>query len=179
MAKHNLCFVGLSKSFIDSVVKNIADINGLFFANVDKFIDFEFDCKNIELGGKEYIEKQEQKIIRRVCEFENTIIYIDYAKLNNPKTLKTIRENCVLVFIEMNFESYLKSIEFSDKTQEQKLIDIDLFNDRNTLCKISSDHIVSVDSCIFDDVVNAVNKEFISIVNNGEVEFNGFGNEEC
>ena len=172
MDKHNICLIGLSKVFMDIVSKNVADLCGMFYGNVDKLIDFEFECIDKELGIQDYLDKQEYKVIKRICEFEDTLIYLDYARLNNSNNLNIVKKNCFIIYVEMDFNNYVESLHNKSLSKEIQTINKELFNDRNILCKSYADVVVKIDTHNIEQVVTMIMKELSRYLEeNGEGEF--------
>jgi len=169
MDKHNICLIGLSKDFMDIVGKSIADLCGMFYGNVDKLIDFEFECIDKDLGIQDYFDKQEYKVIKRVCEFEDTLIYLDYSKLNNSNNLNVVKKNCLIIYVEMDFEKYNESLHNKTLSKEIQIINKDLFYDRNKLCKNYADIVVKIDTINVDNVVTLIMKSLSQYIDDSEV----------
>ena len=109
--KKNICVIGMSPEFADSIAELLADKLDMFFANVNDLIEFDLiDVAETEVVcGRDYLLKIEQKKVKEVCSYENTIVTMDYSILNDDENIKTIKENCLLIYLKLNIENFLKN----------------------------------------------------------------------
>jgi len=149
MSSPNLCFVGLSRYFTEKVSMQLSEILALFYASVDKLIEFELlDSRKFEdVCGKDFLEATEKKILKRVANYENTVISIDCSRLNSEANLKSIKNNCVVLFLDMDFELYNQILAEELKlSQDVIFINKTLFDDRRRLCLDNADIVIKCDS---------------------------------
>lgn len=160
MPKLNVCVVGLPKGLTDKVCIELSAMMGLYYANVEKILEFElFDQENIEkLCGKDYLQREEDLIIKRLCSYEETLINLNYFNLNNDQTLNNVKNHCLLIYLHMNEERFLKEIE---NTNENNDINKTLFEDRDKICSDMADIVIDVNGL---DVIEIAKNAVDSII---------------
>ncbi|MBE5738499.1 MAG: hypothetical protein E7354_02095 [Clostridiales bacterium] len=160
MAMTNICIVGLTKLFTDEVCKELSSRLEMFYANVDDLLEYELidKVKVEEVCGKEYLIKEELSVIRRVCSFDNTIINIDYINLNNDTALEYVKGSCVLIYLELPRERFRKELEREEQSFNQRIISVDLFEDRDFVCKGLADIIVPCDELDLEGTLSKINE---------------------
>lgn len=162
MPKSNLCVIGLAKMFTDDICKQLSVRMDMFYANIQQILEYELiDALKVEsICGKEYLLKEEISIIKRICGYENTLINIEFANLNNETTLQNVKNNCLVVYLKLPQERYAK--EQSKEVQSFSIaqLNMDLFDERDTICSNLSDVIIdckdnSVD-VIIEDLIEQI-----------------------
>ena len=156
MSKTNLCIIGLSKLFTDNVCKQLSTKMDMFYANVEEIFAYELmDLAKIEeVCGLEYLQKEEKSIIKRVCSYDNTLINIDYALLNNDDLCKIVKDNCLLIYLGLSIDGFVQ--EQKNELISESLISInkEVFEDRDYLCKNISDIIIDCKDLSFEEIVS-------------------------
>lgn len=158
MSKKNLCFVGLTKNFTDIICKQLSAQLEMYYANIGEIIEFElFNTENVEeICGIEYLLKQEIKIIKKVSTYENTIINIEYSKLNNETNLNSIKDNCLLIYLRLDGESFDKELLNDKLSNNQIKIQQDLLQDRDFICKNISDLYINCNNLNLDELIELI-----------------------
>ncbi len=161
--KTNLCFIGLAKKFTDNLCRKLSATFELFYANVEDLIEFELIdiAKMEEVCGKEYLLKEEHSVINRICTYDNTLINIDYKNLNNESNLNTIKDRCLLIYFHLDKERFKKEQEKEDLTLNQKVIENDLFDDRDFICKNIADMTINCTDLSDEEIINVVRDEVL------------------
>lgn len=141
MPKLNICVVGLARDFTDKVCADLASGLELYYANVEKILEFElFDQENMEkVCGKDYLLREEKSIIKRLCSYEDTLINLNYFNLNNEEILGIVKEHCLLIYLHMSEVRFLEELE---KSSANNVFDSALFCDRDKLCREEADIVV-------------------------------------
>lgn len=162
--KTNLCFIGLAKQFTDNICKKLSAKFELYYANVEDLIEFELldIAKMEEICGKEYLLREEHSIISRICTYDNTLINIDYKNLNNETNLNTIKEKCLLIYLRMSKEKFKQEQEKENLTLNQRLIENDLFDDRDFICKNISDMTINCTDLTEEQLINVIRDEVLN-----------------
>lgn len=157
VGKTNLCVVGLPKQFTDTLGKTLASKMDMFYANIEDLFAYELvDMVRIEeLCGVEYLQKEERSIVKRVCQYDNTLINIDYAILNKGDMLDLIKNHCLLIYYEMNKDRYIDEINKEGQSSNLIVINLEVFQDRNNLCKSMADVIIDCSKKTLEEIVNA------------------------
>lgn len=167
MAKTNLCIIGLAKYFTDNICKSLSSKLDMFYANVQDIVEFElFDLNQIEeVCGKEFLLKEQTSIVKRICSYENTLININYSELNDENILDSIRSSCLLIYIRIDKDRFKKEQDNDNFNHNEKIINIDLFNDRDFICKNIAEIVVNCNDLNEDNVVELILKEMINYYN--------------
>lgn len=163
MAKTNLCIVGLAKLFADEVCKELASSLGMFYANIDDLLEYELEDRDRieDVCGKEYLVKEELSVIKRACSFDDTVININYTNLNNETALAYVKNGSVLVYLRLTRERFKKEIEREGQSLNQKIIAMDLFEDRDFICGGLADIVVDCDDEETPQVLNKINEKIL------------------
>lgn len=159
MSKLNICVIGLTRDFTDSVCMNISNKLDLYYANVEKILDFElFDHENIEkLCGKEYLQREERSIIKRLCTYEDTLINLNYFNINHNDILEYIKEHCLLIYLHITKERGLAEILNS----KNSVLDEALFIDRDKICAHEADIVIDCKEYSVEDISDITTQEII------------------
>lgn len=162
MAKTNLCIVGLTKLFTDEVCKELASSLGMFYANVDDLLEYELGDRNKieEVCGKEYLVKEELSVIRRACSFDDTVINIDYANLNNETALGYVKSSSLIVYLRLTKDRFKAELDREGQSFNQRVIASDLFDDRDFICGRLAD-ISVICKGEMKDILNKINEKIL------------------
>ena len=85
--KTNIALICLLENYSKSVAKQLAEKLEMFYVNVDEMIEFELGDENHILetlgdtAGHKYIEECENKVVKNVTTFENTVICMNPAEM--------------------------------------------------------------------------------------------------
>lgn len=144
MPKANICLVGLSNQFVDKNALELSKKLDMFYANASEIIQFElFDISRMEeMCGKDYLERKETAVLKRICTYENTIINIEYQLLNTETNYKFIKENCLIIYLKLSLNRYKKEVLEERMSDSAKSLNIDLFKDRDFICSKKADIVV-------------------------------------
>ena len=155
MPKSNICVIGLSNGFTDQVSKQLSIRLDMFYANVQQILEYELiDLMRIEeICGKEYLLKEEISIIRRICSYENTIINIEYANLNNETILNFVRENCLIIYLKLSDERFLEEQDKEELSANTKGLNLELLHERDAICTKISDIVLDCKENDIDDII--------------------------
>lgn len=162
MAKTNLCIVGLTKLFTDEVCRELASSLGMFYANIDDLLEYELEDRNKieEVCGREYLVKEELAVIKRACSFDDTIINIDYANLNNETALGYVKNSSLIVYLRLGKDRFKAELDKDGLSFNQKIMALDLFEDRDFICERLSDICVACEGEM-KDVLNKINEKIL------------------
>ena len=144
MPKANICLIGLSNQFVDQFGLGLSKKLDMFYANVQKIIEFELlDMHKMEeVCGKDYLEKKETSIIKRICTYENTILNVEYQLLNSDINFEILKNACIIVYLKIDKNRYWSLESHENLSNSVKLINSDLFEDRNFICEKKADIVV-------------------------------------
>ena len=144
MPKANICLIGLSNQFVDQFGLGLSKKLDMFYANVQKIIEFELlDMHKMEeVCGKDYLEKKETSIIKRICTYENTILNVEYQLLNSDINFEILKNACIIVYLKIDKNRYGSLESNENLSNSVKLINSDLFEDRNFIWEKKADIVV-------------------------------------
>jgi shikimate kinase len=161
MSKKNLCVIGLSKQFTDNICKQLASKLDMFYANIEEI--FAYDLMDVgkieEVCGIDYLKKEKKSIIKRVCSYENTLINIDYAMLNDDETYEIVNENCLLIYLAIDELRFVCEQKNEMVSSNLTSINQEVFGDRDFVCKNMSDLVLECENLVETEIVElAINK---------------------
>lgn len=158
MSKANICLIGLSNQFVDKYSLELSKKLDMFYANVGQIIQFElFDMNKMEeICGKEYLDKKESSILKRVCTYENTIVNTEFYLLNSENNYKFVKENCLIIYLKIGLERYKNELEKENISSSAKELNLDLFKDRDFICTKKADIVVNCKDLQDDDLLGEI-----------------------
>ena len=163
MPKANICLIGLSNQFVDQFGLDLSKKLEMYYANVAKIIEFElFDMNKMEeLCGKDYLERKESSILKRICTYEDTILNVEYTLLNNDENYTYLKNSCVIVYLKLSKNRYKKIQDNENLSDSVKMINLDLFDDRNFICEKKSDMVVDCSELSGKDLLDKFLEEIV------------------
>ena len=163
MSKKNICLYGLAKQFTDDVGKELSQKLDIYYANFDKIFEFEMiDLDRLEeLCGREYLEKKETSLLKRLCTYDNTMININYRLLNSDINLSYIEDNCLIIYLKLSGDRYRTEILKDHATKGNMSINLDLYKDRNQLCEQHADIIINCKDLDINAIVDKIIVEIL------------------
>lgn len=167
MSKKNICLYGLAKQFTDEIGKELSTKLDVYYANFEKIFEFEMiDLDRLqEVCGKEYLEKKETSLLKRLCSYDNTLINLDYSLLNSEINRGVLEDNCLIIYIKLNIDKYKVELKKDNVSKGNFSINLDLYKDRNQLCEEHADIIVECNNIdehehIVDSIIVEILKYF-------------------
>ena len=142
--KTNICIYGLNEQFVKKIAKRVSDKFEMFFADVDALIEFDLINTQMveEVCGKEYLEKLERKKVKNTATFENTLLSLKFSLINDEMNRKVLDENCLMVYIKLNEESFEKKLSKSSKEKLNRILSMAVFKERDKLLESYADIVV-------------------------------------
>lgn len=118
--------VALADAFTNKVTKMVANDLGLYFLNLDDYVDYNiFDSERILAKcGIEYLKQQEAKYIQDALVLENMMFYCSYELMINNLNLF---ENCEIIYVALSKEQLTKLREKTFEINELAFEDRDAF----------------------------------------------------
>lgn len=140
MSAINLCVVGLANNFTDNLCKKLSIYLDMYYANVQKILDYELQVEDMEkICGKDYLVKKQKSVIKRICEYEDSIINIEYSLLNDQDICAIIKNCSLIIYVNIDKDTYLKDLETDNINSNLKIVCNDLFEDRCMILKNIAD----------------------------------------
>lgn len=156
MSAINLCVVGLANKFTDDLCDRLSIFLDMYYANVQKILDYELNVEDMErICGKDYLIKKQKSVIKRICEYEDSIINIDYSLLNNQDICSIIKNCALIIYVHIDKEKYLSELEKENINSNEKFICEDLYDDRCVVLQSVADIIID-----YNDDENIFFEEF-------------------
>ena len=149
--KNNIAILCLSDKYSKYLGKTLADNLDMFFADINDILQYNMIDQNmLETAGKEYFDKQKEKVIASVCEFENSAICGSFDIMINY--VKELKNNCLLVYLSIKKEM-LKEFENKDELSNDLIKNL-VFEQEDEICKQSADIVIEITE---DKAVNLEN----------------------
>lgn len=91
--KYNLIFVSLFNINIKKLFLLVSKKTELYYLNIEELIEYSLldKSKMIDVCGIDYMEKEENKIVSSINQYENTIVSMDFETFS--RNLKSIDRN--------------------------------------------------------------------------------------
>jgi len=142
--KTNICVYGLTEDYVKKIAKRVSNKFEMFFADVDALIEFDLINTQMveEVCGKEYLEKIEKKKVKNTATFENTLLSLKFSLINDEMNRKVLDENCLMVYIKLNEESFEKKLSKSSKEKLNRILSMAVFKERDKLLESYADIVV-------------------------------------
>ena len=89
--KNQIVFICLNEEFGREVSKELADTLSMHFADCKELIEYDLfnSGEVLKQCGEEYYLKREQKVIKMICSYENSLMFVGYDIFNhNVDTFK-------------------------------------------------------------------------------------------
>lgn len=167
--KQNICVYGLSKKFTLDIAKKLAQEFDMYFADVNALVQFELQdvMRAEELCGKDYIKKTENKVLKNVTTFENTLYVCDYSLLNDPINYENINNSSYLIYLKLSKKN-LKTIFEEEKLRNTDLnLKLDMADLRGKMCKKYADICLDCNSFNEVKIIKEASKKLVGLVKNG------------
>jgi shikimate kinase len=147
MSAINLCVVGLANNFTDNLCNKLSIYLDMYYANVQKILDYELQVEDMEkICGKDYLMKKQKSVIKRICEYEDSIINIEYSLLNDQDICAIIKNCALIIYVNIDKNTYLKELESNDVNTNLKVINSDLYEDRSIILRNVADITIDYNS---------------------------------
>lgn len=155
MSAINLCLVGLTRNFTDDICRKLAMHLEMFYADAQDLVDYELNVEDMEkICGKDYLLKKKKSLIFNIFSYENAVINLDYAFLNDREIYEHVKSKSLIIFLKMDKPKFLTELDKENLTSSVKMINTDLFEDRQKILENLS-HITVVfksDDTIIEDI---------------------------
>jgi len=109
----NLTLIGMPASGKTTIGKKIAKELGYKFIDIDKQIERKFGLKLYQiidkLGEKQFLREEENKILK-LGKINNRVIAPGGSVIYQPKAMKFIKKNSLVIFLDVPFNLIKKQI---------------------------------------------------------------------
>ena len=145
--KSNILIVGFLKELNDGVCLRLSKELNMYYANVAEMVSYELINADemITVCGLDYYQDQENKVLRRISSFENTIFCFDYNYFSNYAE-KYFSSSCHIIYLKVAEQKLDKIVkQHNDYETWSSAIDIIDFADRNKTLESLCDFTVESD----------------------------------
>ena len=93
---------------------------------------------------------------------------MNYSLLNNKAILNDVQEKCLIVFVELSKENYIKKVKYDKKSKLKNILETYIYDERNLICKDISDIKINVDGLSYLQIANLIIKTLKEYYNEGD-----------
>lgn len=155
--KINIVIIGLNYEYNLDICDMLADKTGMFFLDVNQFLNYSLlSRKNMEeLCGIEYLEQQEDSVVKSCSEFENSVICMPHMYFLRNEQYKNF-DGSVIIYIR-NSKEYLEKLNnITDQMYNTLPVDVIGFEDKDIELKDISYLTVNVKNKKKETIVNEI-----------------------
>lgn len=151
--KKNITIVGLVNNYKKQVAKTLADELEMVFADVNDIMEFNLiNSKMIEIIGQKYFDENEEKTVKTLSTYENTVITLNFSTLNKNNNIESLKKNSLIIYLRLNFDTFIE-VNKAEVVGSLQKINGTAFNERDYLLKKISEIVVNIDEI---DIANSV-----------------------
>ncbi len=144
----------IKKDISHKLAKNL----DMFYADVNELMNYNYiDENTIKIAGQEYFDKLEADFIKKISDYENTVFSLNLATANKNKNIDTIKKSCLIIFLELNYQDYVK-LNVKDSKSLEKLDEM-MYDSRNKLLTQYADIVVKIKKMDTDLILKNIIKE--------------------
>ena len=115
------------------IATTLAKKLNMMLADIKELLAFELDVeKAVFIGGKEYLEKEETKLIERISSYSNTLIILDINTFLQEKNYNALKKHSLITYFRFN-ESDIKKMLKREKSESEVKLSEKLFNEWDKL----------------------------------------------
>ena len=128
--KTNIALICLLENYSKSVAKQLAERLEMFYVNVDEMVEFELGDENHILetlgdtAGHKYIEECENKVVKNVTTFENTVICMNPAEMFTQDNFDKITSTSYVIYLQISPKYFEQRCKFSGDYIDESLNEI-------------------------------------------------------
>ena len=154
--KTNITLLLPLTAYKKKIGKLIATKLAMFYADVDELLKFELSDieKALSIGGTAFLEKEEDKLIKRLASYNNTLMTINFGSFNRDENANVLKQNSLIVYLKFLEKDYIKLLK-KEKTGTQFELEKKIFEKRDEIMAKHSDVVVSLQNANKKDIVKA------------------------
>lgn len=159
MLKSNIVVISFLDSFKKKVAKELADSLSLYYVDVLEFMEFNLINLSdiLKNCGADYLNKLENKTIKDISEFENTVITLENHQLFDEKNIENLKKTSVIIYLKSN-NIVDKNTKISEEEASSLEVENLVFDEREKNIEKISEIIVDITSLKVDSAVKKVIK---------------------
>lgn len=105
--KKNITIICLSSQFRKKVAKTLADELDMFYADVNEIMEYNLiNSEMLEKAGQEYFDENEQKTLKTISSYENTVLTLNYSTLNKNNNFALLKQNTLIIFMQLDYSCF-------------------------------------------------------------------------
>ena len=157
MSKKNVLVLSLSNNFSRFVSKQIADSLELFYVDLNDMLEYNMvNEQMLETAGRKYFDKQMQKTIKSVLDYENSLVMGDIELFLNNNNLLYFKKDFLIVYMfvkEDELEEFEKNYEFKRSLYA--------FDEEDEICKMFANVVIkpNIKEINFDEIKKTIQKK--------------------
>ena len=145
--KRNLAILCLSNSYARGFGKKVADFLDLFFVDIEDILEYNLVSKNmLETAGREYFEREKQKVIDGLSQYENSLFVANLNTMLGNNNILKFKKTCVVLYLKLEKNHFQKIEEKNDFKRNDFA-----FKDEDEICKKYCDIMIEMTE---DDKIN-------------------------
>lgn len=166
--KTNLCISGLSPTYIKKLSKYFASNMDMFYVDVDGLMEYDLiNSKEVgDLCGKEYLINLQNKTVKRASNFENSLLAINYSLLSQGQNLKNVKNNCLLIYLHINKDTYEKKLKSEKTGKLARILNLSVFDERSEFLRGKSDLTIYIDGFKLTEIYAKLKESLIEYYKN-------------
>ncbi|MFI3229974.1 MAG: shikimate kinase [bacterium] len=156
----NLIIMGFSGSGKTIIGKTLSELYNLPFVDTDINIQISqnLSIQNIfRMFGEDYFRVLETEMCKKISELKNTVISVGGGTVLDPKNVKYLKQNGILVYLKSSPEQIYKNIQYDDSRPL-----LNTSNKFETICNLLDERSHTYEN-ISDISISAINKSPILI----------------
>lgn len=160
--KRNILVVGFLGELNDRVCKKLSDDLGMFYANVADMVAYELTNADemITVCGLDYYQQQEEKVLKRLSSFDDTIFCFEYSYFVNFAK-KYFSQTCHIIYLKVSEKKLELQIRKNNDIETwSSAIDVIDFDQRNQYLQNLSDVVIECDRLCFQSYCKKI-KEYL------------------
>lgn len=162
--KKNITIICLSSQFRKTVAKKLADELDMFYADVNEIMEYNLiNSEMLEKAGQEYFDENEQKTLKTISSYENTVLTLNYSTLNKNNNFALLKQNTLIIFMELDYSCF-KVLNSQENSSPLASINEIAYQDRTTNIANLSDIVVHESvaevSTAVADIIKGINDYF-------------------
>lgn len=145
--KNNIVVVGFLGELNDRVCKKLSDDLNMFYANIADLVAYELTSADemITTCGLEYFQEQEEKVLKRLSTFENTVFCFGYQYFLKYSK-KYFSNTCHIIYLKVPQQKIETQINKNNDIETwSSAIDVIDFDQRNHNLEKMSDVVIECD----------------------------------
>jgi len=126
--KSNIALICMLPNYASEVGELLSEKLEMFFVNVDDMVKFEVgDVEHInsnvsDADVAEFIQQSEDKVVKNVAGFENTIICLSPKTMFNNQNFEVLSDTCYVVYLQISPKFFEKRAKFSADVLDKDFI---------------------------------------------------------